>query len=86
MKVEGVLRDRVVHKKTKAEVRGKTVWAKPKYVETKTHKLPGGQTLKVKTGTQVIDRAWRFIKDRLQNCSAICTYIYIYTHSNLAGT
>eukprot|EP00972_Heterocapsa_arctica_P057142 8431848-Heterocapsa_arctica.AAC.1 len=44
---------------------------KPKYVETKTHKLPDGKSLKVKTGTQVIDRAWRFIKDRLVNCSAM---------------
>ena len=65
LKVNGVIHDRVVHKKTKAEVRGKTVWLKPKYVELKTHRLPSGKTLKVKTGTQFIDRAWRFIKDRL---------------------
>ena len=71
MKIKGVVHDRVVHKKTKAEIRGKTVWVQPKYVEMKTHKLPGGKTLKVKTGTQVIDRAWRFIKDRLKNCSAM---------------
>ena len=71
MKMEGVQRDRAVHKKTKAEVRGRTVWVKPKYLETKTHKLPGGQTLKVKTGTQAIGRAWQFIKDRLKKCSAM---------------
>ena len=71
MKIKGVVHDRVVHKKTKAEVRGKTVWVQPKYVEMKTHKLPGGKTLKVKTGTQVIDRAWQFIKDRLKRCSAM---------------
>ena len=27
--------------------------------------LPNGKTLKVKAGTQHIDRAWRFLKDRL---------------------
>lgn len=38
----------------------------PKYVEIKTHKLPGKKkSLRVKSGTQIIDRCWRFLKDRL---------------------
>ena len=36
------------------------------YVRVVTHKIPGGkQTIKVKAGTQIIDRAWRFLKDRM---------------------
>lgn len=31
----------------------------------KTHKLPGGKRLKVKCGTQHIDRCWKFIKERM---------------------
>ena len=32
----------------------------PNYVKVTTHK-----TLKTKAGTQILDRAWRYIKDRL---------------------
>ena len=31
----------------------------------KTHQLPGGKSIKVKCGTQHIDRCWRFIKERV---------------------
>ena len=64
-KVKGVLHDTVVHCKKKHLVKGKAKWAAPQYVRVVSHKLPGGKVLKVKAGTQHIDRAWRFLKDRL---------------------
>ena len=65
-KVKGVLHDAVVHCKKKQLVKGKAKWAAPQYVRVVSHKLPGGKVLKVKAGTQHIDRAWRFLKDRLR--------------------
>ena len=58
-KVSGVLHHAVVHCKKK------TLWA-PQYVRVVSHKLPGGKALKVKAGTQHIDRAWRFLKERIR--------------------
>ena len=65
-KVKGVLHDAVVHCKKKQLVKGKAKWAAPQYVRVVSQKLPGGKVLKVKAGTQHIDRAWRFLKDRLR--------------------
>ena len=53
LKIDGVVHDRVVHKKVQTKARGKTVWLKPRYVELKKHRLPGGKMLAVKSGTQV---------------------------------
>ncbi|OLQ10741.1 hypothetical protein AK812_SmicGene5514 [Symbiodinium microadriaticum] len=61
-KISGVLHDAVVHQKKKVKINGKWVWKLPKYVTMKTHKLPSGRKIKTKAGTQVIDRAWRFLK------------------------
>ena len=44
---------------------GKFVWLQPKYVKLFSHKLPDGRVLKVKGGTQVIDRCWRHIRSFL---------------------
>ena len=56
------------------KVKGKWRWQLPKYVRIATHKVPGTKTaLKVKAGTQVIERAWRYLKDRIvlnQSCTA----------------
>ena len=65
-KISGVLHDAVVHQKKKVKINGKWVWKLPKYVTMKTHKLPSGRKIKTKAGTQVIDRAWRFLKDRVK--------------------
>ena len=66
MKVPGMLHDAVVHKKKRVKRGGKWIWLKPNYVKISTHKLPDGSKLKTKAGTQIIDRAWRFIKERLR--------------------
>ena len=66
MKVPGMLHDAVVHKKKRVKRGGKWIWLKPNYVKISTHKLPDGSKIKTKAGTQIIDRAWRFIKERLR--------------------
>ena len=65
-KVPGVLHDSVVHQKKHVKVKGKYVWQSPSLVKLTTHKLPCGKKIRVKAGTQVIDRAWKFIKERLR--------------------
>ena len=65
-RVDGVLHDNVVHAKQRKVIKGKARWVKPTYVKVMKHKLPGtNKVVKVKGGTQIIDRAWRYIKDRL---------------------
>ncbi|CAE7777099.1 unnamed protein product [Symbiodinium sp. CCMP2592] len=60
------IHDRVVHCKKRVKINGKYQWTSPKYVTMVTHKVPGSnKKLKVKSGTQIIDRAWRFLKDRI---------------------
>lgn len=65
-KVTGMVHDAVVHCKKKVVIKGKTTWAAPQYVRVVSHKLPGGRVIKVKAGTQHIDRAWKFLKERLR--------------------
>ena len=57
-----VLHDVVVRKKKKVFAQRKAVWPKPRYVGLAKHTLPSGRKLRVKSGTQVIDRAWGFLK------------------------
>jgi len=57
-----VVHDRVVHSKKRVKRGGKWVWLKPKFSKRVTHTLPNGSKLVVKAGTQIIDRAWQFIK------------------------
>ncbi|CAK9085261.1 Chaperone protein DnaJ, partial [Durusdinium trenchii] len=67
LKVSGVLHDQVRHCKKRVKVKGKWVWKMPTYVKIATHKDPKtGRQFKTKGGTQIIDRAWRFLKDRIQ--------------------
>lgn len=70
--VPGVVHDNVVHCKKRIQVNGKWRWQKPTYVRIVTHKVPGQKRfIRCKAGTQVIDRAWRFLKDKVQlnqNC------------------
>ena len=63
--VPGMLHDRIVHKKTRVKVGNKFRWVAPKYVEVQKHRLPGGKVMQVKSGTQIVDRCWRFLKERV---------------------
>eukprot|EP00438_Fugacium_kawagutii_P027549 Skav207068 [mRNA] locus=scaffold1909:117809:118993:- [translate_table: standard] len=66
LRVAGVLHDRVIHCKKRVKVRGKWKWQSPRYVKVVEHKIPGTKKkLRVKAGTQIIDRCWRFLKERL---------------------
>ena len=62
MRASGLVHDHVRHCKKRKKIGGKWVWLKPIYSKVVTHKLPDGSTISVKAGTQIIDRAWRFIK------------------------
>lgn len=62
MKLDSVVHDAVVHGKKRQKVGGKWEWKKPHYTKTVKHVLPDGKRLVVQGGTQVIDRAWRFIR------------------------
>ena len=65
-KVDQVLHDNVVHAKKRKVIDGKVTWIKPNYVTVVSHKLPGtSKTVRVKAGTQIIDRARRYMKDRI---------------------
>ena len=66
VKVDQVLHDNVVHAKKRKIINGKPTWVRPTYVKVVSHRLPGtSKMVKVKAGTQIIDRAWRFLKQRL---------------------
>lgn len=52
--------------KKKAKINGKVCWLQPQYTKVYTLKLPGGKNLKVKSGTQTIDRFWRHLREELK--------------------
>lgn len=62
-----VFHDNVMHKKKKMKVRGKTMWIKPHYTKVCAHKLPDGKVLKVKAGTQIVDRFWGHLRSYLKH-------------------
>ena len=65
-KINGMLHDNVRHCKKRVKVAGKFVWKAPVYVRLAVHKCPKtGKKVQVKAGTQIIDRAWRFLKERI---------------------
>ena len=56
--------------KKKVTIKGKTLWVKPKYVALVAHHMPDGTTVKAKSGTQIIDRAWSYIRTHIKNRGA----------------
>jgi len=70
LKIDGVLHDSVRHGKKRVKVNGKWRWKMPVYTKVWYHKLPSGKTLKVKAGTQVIDRTWQFVRKHIHGVSA----------------
>ena len=66
MKVPGVLHDAVRHSKKVVMRKGKRVMLQPTYTRLSTHKLPNGKLLHTKAGSQIIDRAWRFIREHVK--------------------
>ena len=68
--VSGIVHDWVVHKKKKIQKKGKSIWIKPKYVSLVEHRMLDGTVVRAKGGTQIIDRAWAFIKKHVGNRNA----------------
>ena len=66
IKTRGVLRNSVARKKKRVKVGGRSVWKRPTYVKIKTVVPPSQKRVTSKVGTQVLDRACKFIKSRLQ--------------------
>lgn len=66
LKLPKVFHCNVVHKKKKAKINGKVCWLQPQYTKVYTLKLPGGKNLKVKSGTQTIDRFWRHLREEFK--------------------
>ncbi|CAK0838110.1 unnamed protein product, partial [Prorocentrum cordatum] len=66
LRVPGVIHDFAVHKKKYRSVGGKRVLIFPECAELKNRALPSGKHLRVMSGAQIIDRAWRFIRDRMR--------------------
>ena len=64
IKMEGVYHDSVAHCKKLNKKGGKGIGALHS-IRVVSHKMPDGSAIKVKAGTQHVDRAWRFIKARL---------------------
>ena len=87
LKIPGVIHDHIVHKKkllkTKAGTvvkrHGKPVWVKPKFAKVVTHVLPDGRSLRVKAGTQVIDRFWEHARKYLKGVSSKVGSLHLRT-------
>ncbi len=70
MHISGVIHDNVVHQKKRQLVDGCVKWINPIYVKVVKHKLPSGETVFVKAGTQIIDGFWRILKKGLMGHNA----------------
>ena len=66
-----VIRCHVVHQKKKAEKKGKVVWLNPSYTKVYDLKTSDGAHLKVKSGTQVIDRFWGELRRHLRHVTRL---------------
>ena len=72
LRLPGVLHDNVVHMKKKMKVNGVWVWIKPAFTKVVEHILPDTKKkLRVKAGTQVIDRLWRHVRSFLEGRTAL---------------
>ena len=68
-RIEGMLHDWAVHQKKLVVLGGVQTWLKPKYSVIKTHTLPDGTVLRVKTGSQIIDRFWNHLRSFMKSRS-----------------
>ena len=66
-----VIHCHVVHQKKKAEKKGKVVWLNPSYTKVYDLKTSDGTHLKVKSGTQVIDRFWGELRRHLRHVTRL---------------
>ena len=57
--IDGIVHDFVVHKKKK--INGQ--WVRPKYLQLFRHRMPNGEAICTKGGTQIIDRVRRHVRE-----------------------
>ena len=67
--IPGMLHDWVVHQKKFVVSGGVRTWLEPKYSVICTHKLPDGSSLRVKSGSQIIDRFWSHLRTFIRSRS-----------------
>ncbi|CAE7639351.1 unnamed protein product, partial [Symbiodinium sp. CCMP2456] len=67
LKLDKVAHCNVVHKKKKIKIGNKVMWVKPHFTKVYQLSIPGGKTLRVKSGTQIIDRCWRHLREHIKN-------------------
>lgn len=67
----GVVHDNVVHKKKRVLINGKQTWVRPHYTKLFTHTLPNGKKIRVKAGTQIIDRFWGHVRAYLKHAARL---------------
>ena len=60
--IAGMLHDWAVHQKKLVVKHGVRTWLKPKYSVVVAHTLPNSSTLRVKSGSQIIDRFWSHLR------------------------
>ena len=73
LKVKGMKHDWVAHKKKRVMIKGRAFWLKPKFSKVWWHNVAEEgapkKKLWVKTGTQIIDRAWGMMRKHIGTLS-----------------
>ena len=46
------------------------MWVKPHFTKVHQLSIPGGKMLRVKSGTQIIDRCWRHLREHIKKFTA----------------
>ena len=52
-------------------INGKQTWVRPRYTKLFTHTLPNGKKIRVKAGTQIIDRFWGHVRAYLKHAARL---------------
>ncbi|CAE7406455.1 unnamed protein product [Symbiodinium sp. CCMP2456] len=66
LRMPGLLHANVVHKKKRVMLKGQVRWIKPHFTKVYDLKLPEGGKLRVKSGTQIIDRFWGHVRSYIR--------------------
>ncbi|CAE7599998.1 unnamed protein product [Symbiodinium sp. CCMP2592] len=67
LKLDKVAHCNVVHKGEKVKFGSKVMWVKPHFTKVYQLWIPGGMTLHVKSGTPIIDRCWRHLREHIES-------------------
>ncbi|CAK0840716.1 unnamed protein product [Prorocentrum cordatum] len=62
LRIPGVLHDDVARVKKKVAKQGSTIWIQSKFSNMVNHEFPSGETVRVKSGTQIMNRFWSHLR------------------------